>query len=731
MKEIARFAYWILLGATLLAACSGRRTGGEAHETFIWYVETTGDDRNVCWDAAEPCRTLGEALSRADADDKIIIGEGTFTEVGTDGSSSYSGPFSINAASLWITGAGRGRTFIDFGGVGGMYIWGPGDYRLENFTLQNGGPIVACLTISDRRDPDLDLPTINTATIENVEATNCATGISIYGTGERLLNQVIASGNRGNGLFVNGANDVIVQASEFNDNARYGIDSGGSNLSICCSTVIDGNGGALTPDGVAYGSGVNVNYGTVTITQTSITNNGAGPDSSIDPAVRAGGYSHVSISDSVIDGNRSGPGAFNDSVLLIEDTTISNSSYAGVFLSLGGEAHLYNVTIVNNCSRPDPGYGCWGGGIENYGDGILEVRNSRITGNLNGWAAGISNRGGGSMSISQTTIEGNSSTASCIVESNGDSVIENSLIANNTQQAGNPPTRAICIFDGLMSISNSTISHNTGDGIEVLGGELSLSFVTITGNDEVGLSVTAIASVRRIENALIAGNRLDCVGSAGFASALRGTNIDTDGSCPDSFLSYASSELALDELADNGGPTYTHALLPSSPAINAATGTCLEVDQRFVARPVGGACDVGAYEAGAFATSLEVTPTTDSEITVTIIQDARCRIGPDFIYPDYDFFEPGQTTTVHGRSADSNWYYVQALSFSGKCFIGKAVLQFDVDPEILLALPVIQAPPTPTPTLDPDESLDITPTPTPEPKPTACPTLINKPGSCN
>nr|BBJ47930.1 hypothetical protein SAVMC3_05590 [Streptomyces avermitilis] len=48
-------------------------------------------------------------------------------------------------------------------------------------------------------------------------------------------------------------------------------------------------------------------------------------------------------------------------------------------------------------------------------------------------------------------------------------------------------------------------------------------------------------------------------------------------------------------LADNGGPTDTTALLPGSPALDAADG-CPATDQRGVARPQGTACDIGAYE---------------------------------------------------------------------------------------------------------------------------------------
>jgi len=54
----------------------------------------------------------------------------------------------------------------------------------------------------------------------------------------------------------------------------------------------------------------------------------------------------------------------------------------------------------------------------------------------------------------------------------------------------------------------------------------------------------------------------------------------------------------LGPLADNGGPTLTHALLPGSPAINhIPAGDCVVTrDQRGAFRPQGAGCDIGAYE---------------------------------------------------------------------------------------------------------------------------------------
>src|SRR5262249_32612057 len=53
-------------------------------------------------------------------------------------------------------------------------------------------------------------------------------------------------------------------------------------------------------------------------------------------------------------------------------------------------------------------------------------------------------------------------------------------------------------------------------------------------------------------------------------------------------------------LANNGGTTQTHALLPGSPAINAGSNVAnLATDQRGFQRVAGGQVDIGAYESGA------------------------------------------------------------------------------------------------------------------------------------
>jgi predicted outer membrane repeat protein len=54
----------------------------------------------------------------------------------------------------------------------------------------------------------------------------------------------------------------------------------------------------------------------------------------------------------------------------------------------------------------------------------------------------------------------------------------------------------------------------------------------------------------------------------------------------------------LGPLADYGGPTWTHALVKGSPAVDldVACGTGLTTDQRGEPRPDGAGCDAGAFE---------------------------------------------------------------------------------------------------------------------------------------
>jgi hypothetical protein len=84
-----------------------------------------------------------------------------------------------------------------------------------------------------------------------------------------------------------------------------------------------------------------------------------------------------------------------------------------------------------------------------------------------------------------------------------------------------------------------------------------------------------------------------------------GYNISSDDTCgfDPANGSMPNTDPMLGPLQDNGGPTWTHALLPGSPAIDAEDDTlCPPTDQRGIIRPQDGdgdslaTCDIGSFE---------------------------------------------------------------------------------------------------------------------------------------
>lgn len=163
-----------------------------------------------------------------------------------------------------------------------------------------------------------------------------------------------------------------------------------------------------------------------------------------------------------------------------------------------------------------------------------------------------------------------------------------------------------CLWYSTASILNSTLSHNQADpGVGTGGGWWVSGTIYLT-------------------NTLIANNGPnDCVAGASSAT----TTLIEDGSCNASY----TGDPSLQPLADNGGATWTMALLLGSSAINQGSNALAPAtDQRGVARPQSGIVDLGAFEAilhvltpiagagGVITPSIPQTVNTGSSIVFTV-----------------------------------------------------------------------------------------------------------------
>ena len=77
------------------------------------------------------------------------------------------------------------------------------------------------------------------------------------------------------------------------------------------------------------------------------------------------------------------------------------------------------------------------------------------------------------------------------------------------------------------------------------------------------------------------------IGNGSFTNGRSGNRVGSSSSPLDPRLG---------PLQDNGGPTFTEALLPGSPAINAGQDGVTAFDQRGVRQPQGAHTDIGAFE---------------------------------------------------------------------------------------------------------------------------------------
>src|SRR5262249_5210956 len=129
-----------------------------------------------------------------------------------------------------------------------------------------------------------------------------------------------------------------------------------------------------------------------------------------------------------------------------------------------------------------------------------------------------------------------------------------------------------------------------GGGIAVVGA-VTLHNTLVAGNVH-GDELFLFSPPDDIHGLVAAASTSNLIGTGGSRGLTHGTNGNLVG----------IADPLLAPLADNGGPTLTHALLGGSPAINAGNNAQAsgDSDQRGVPRRAGARVDIGAVEQVAF-----------------------------------------------------------------------------------------------------------------------------------
>ena len=181
-----------------------------------------------------------------------------------------------------------------------------------------------------------------------------------------------------------------------------------------------------------------------------------------------------------------------------------------------------------------------------------------------------------------------------VANDSGTLILCNSTVSGNVAgggAGGGSPPHGGGIFNGVGSVTmnNSTITANAVPGaFSQDGGGLFNSAGTVEGmKNNILAGNTATID-------LFNGPQGDIV-SDGF-NLFGSTNGVVVAGLGDRF-NFTAAQLRVGPLQNNGGPTFTHALLCGSPAINGGGGAgCGPTAQRGFSRIIGGTIDIGAYE---------------------------------------------------------------------------------------------------------------------------------------
>jgi CSLREA domain-containing protein len=633
--------------AAVAAVLAGGVPGGAA--TFA--VNDTADDvdaapgNGLCATAGGTC-TLRAAVMETNAlagADVVTLPAGVYGLLltGSGEDAGLTGDLDV-ADALEVNGAGADATVVD--GLGAdrvFHVVGATPFALRDLTVRNGNAAASSGGGLLHAGPS---PLVLERVAFTANQASTAGGIFASGSGVTVADSTFAGNFAGTGgaLVAVGAGSLDVHGTTFTDNASISGPGGGIIMSGTgpvaiagcrfssnfgaggADVVVAGTSDATTiadsefADAVSLGNGGSLLYsagGDVTITNSRFHDGFAASGGGAALVVTTGSLTitGTEIADNMTDTtggtlyyvSPAGGLTIRDSVF--RGNNVLSALGGAVYASTGGPLELTRVVVRDNAAAQ------LAGGVIAIGQASTAIADSRFAGNRTaGPAGGLYDAGAGPTTITGSTFSDN--TAGGGPGGGLFSVTTGTVTVEGTTFARNSATSAGAGFGGGMfnapgsatTVRNCTFSANqaTMDGAGLYTAvATTVVNATFAGNVGSPMRSQLYAAVPGtvLTSTILTGTTASCAGSP---VASGGNNIDADGSCA---LAATGDRTGIDPLlgplADNGGPTATHALLPGSPAIDAGNAAaCPATDQRGVARPTDGdgdgtaACDVGAFE---------------------------------------------------------------------------------------------------------------------------------------
>ena len=397
-------------------------------------------------------------------------------------------------------------------------------------------------------------------------------GGGLYNTGSTVTisnSQILTNtaGSRGGGIYnTSGSSVLTLTNSLLRGNSSGGFGGGGLHNRSSGSATVDNS--TIISNTATTGGGIyNSSSNGLTVMNSSIISNTATGSAGGGGLYQEDSTSWMTVISSTIRGNQA----------------TGSPGTGGGIVNVLGQLDMINSNVANNEAKK-------GGGLYNQGfPAVATLVNSTFSNNrANGVGGGIHNQSGASVKATNSTFSGN------------EALVTNGGALNNIFQAGTNST---------MILTNTTIVSNTATGNG--GGVNNTGDITLTN------SLIAYSS----------GSGGDCYNNGGTVGD-NGYNLieDSGNACgltDGSNNNIVGSDPLLGPLADNGGPTWTHALQFDSPALDRipyainGCGTTIDTDQRSIFRPQMSRCDIGAYESEAYQLTVTKSGTGGGLVTST------------------------------------------------------------------------------------------------------------------